>query len=128
MVLSKCFEPPDLISVALKGAISADDQAEVLRWVRTAIQHVGKVRVLIMLEGFAGWALDQDVLDEARWLRDDEPVVQMAIVGRPEWGRAVLTFIAQPLRRMPIRYFDAEPAARQWLGGTPLTNTTSASA
>jgi hypothetical protein len=128
MVLSKCFEPPDLITIGLKGAISADDQAQVLEWVRSAIRHLGKVRVLIVLEGFVGWALDEHVLDEARWLRDDEPVMQMAIVGRPEWGRAVLTFIAQPLRQMPIRYFDTEPAARQWLGVAPHTDTTSAPA
>jgi hypothetical protein len=40
----------------------------------------------------------------------------MAIVGEAEWKIPVLTLITQPLRRMPIEYFETESVARRWLG------------
>jgi hypothetical protein len=49
------------------------------------------------------------------WLRDNEGVSRMAIVGEAGWRVAVLTTIAQPVRRVPIDYFTTEEAARRWL-------------
>jgi hypothetical protein len=69
----------------------------------------------VSLEQFAGWNVNDYVDGDAWWLQDDEGVSMIAIVGEPEWKLAVLTVIAQPLRRIPIRYFETEAAARQWL-------------
>ena len=46
---------------------------------------------------------------------DDEGVSKIGIFGDPEWKPAVLTLMAQPLRRVPIAYFATEVAARRWL-------------
>ena len=119
MVLGKRFEPPDLVGATLTGVITADDQADVVEWVRTALRHLGRVRVLIVLDTFADWIPDA-TLDSRAWLGDDEGISQIAIVGRGEWRAAVLTVIAQPVRRLPIRYFESETDARQWLRTEPL--------
>ena len=119
MVLGKRFEPPDLVGATLKGVIGADDQADVVDWVRTAIRHLGRVRVLIVLDEFSGW-MPAASFESRAWLGDDEGVSQIAIVGQDEWRTEVLTVIAQPIRALPIRYFKTETDARQWLRTEPL--------
>ena len=121
MVLNKAFEPPDLAVATLAGVVTSSDQANIIAWVRESIDGVGPVRLLLLLELFGGWQ-PPDSFDDARmWLRDDEGVSRMAIVGAWAWKRTVLTFLAQPLRGIPIEYFNSESAARRWLEGLPAT-------
>lgn len=127
MLLSARLEPPDLITAAVGGVITTDDQLEVVKFVRAAVATVGSVRLLLVLDRFAGWKPEAGVDDRALWLRDDEGVSRMAIVGDPEWRVAVLTLVGQPLRRVPIAYFATEAAARRWLRavrGSPYAMTT----
>ena len=119
MVLGKLFEPPDLVAITLTGLITADDQAAVVEWVRAATEHVGQVRLLIVLDGFTNWVPDA-TSDSRMWLSEDDEVSHIAIVGNREWRTKVLTIIAQPIRRLPIRYFEAERDAREWLRTEPL--------
>jgi hypothetical protein len=85
--------------------------------VRTLIRTRGTARVLLRLGGFAGVApVDAATDPAALWLRDDEPVQKIAIVGEERWKPQVLTLMAQPVRGIPIDYFDTEAAARAWLG------------
>jgi hypothetical protein len=115
MVLSTRFEPPDLITAMVGGVVTADDQSDLVKFVRAAVAITGSVRVLLFLDRFAGWKLDADREGHTLWLRDDEGVSKIAIVGDPEWRPAILSLIAQPLRRVPIAYFATEAAARRWL-------------
>ena len=115
MVISRHFEPPDVVTATLRGVVTASDHTELLAWIRASIRHAGAVRLLIRLEEFAGWNPGA-LLDSASWLADDEAVLQIAIVGQPEWKLGVFTMMAQPLRGLPIRYFETESAARAWLG------------
>lgn len=115
MVISKAFEPPDLVVATLAGVVTSSDQADVIEWVRDSIRSVAAVRVLLVLELFGGWQPPSSFDDARLWLRDDEGVTKMAIVGALTWRRSVLTFLAQPLRRIPIQYFESEFTARRWL-------------
>jgi hypothetical protein len=115
MVLTRRFEPPDLVTATLGGVVTGDDQAEIVRFVRTAIATAGSVRVLLHLDQFAGWKPDAHFDRHSLWLHDDEGVSKIGIFGDPEWKPAVLTLMAQPLRRVPIAYFATEAAARRWL-------------
>ena len=117
MVVSKVFEPPDLAIATLAGVVTSGDQADVIEWVRDSIRGVGRVRLLILLDLFGGWHPPGSFDDDRMWLRDDEGVAKMAVVGAWAWKRTVLTFLAQPLRGIPIEYFNSEAAARQWLQG-----------
>jgi hypothetical protein len=118
MVLSRRFEPPDLVAATLVGVVTSSDQAELVTFVRATIPAVGSVRVLLRLEQFAGWNPDAAFDRESLWLRDDEGVSRIAVVGDPEWRGAVLTLMTQPVRRVPIEYFATEAAARAWLERT----------
>ena len=114
MVLRKAFEHPDLAVATLGDVVTSSDQRELIGWIRHSIERAGAARVLVVLERFNGWrpaSLD----DPGLWLRDDERVSKIAIVGEMAWRSTILTLIAQPLRRIPIEYFETEAAARQWL-------------
>ena len=116
MVLSTVIEPPDVLVATVTGTMTTADQARLIAWIRAAIRSAGAVRVLVRLDRFAGWlAPDANVDPSTIWLRDDEPVRQLAIVGDPRWRQQVLTMTAQPVRGIPIHYFETEPAARAWL-------------
>ena len=119
MVLSTRLEPPDLITTTLRGVVTPSDHANVIGSIRSAVASVGQVRVLIVFDTFGGWVPDATTFNTQSWLGDDEKVSRIAIVGRPEWRRSVLTLIVQPIRRLPIRYFETEAAARRWLGLEP---------
>ena len=68
----------------------------------------------MVLDDFVGWHFTS--LDHrTSFIDDDEGVSRIAIVGAPERRIAVLTALAQPVRKMPIRYFETEEAARTWL-------------
>jgi hypothetical protein len=115
MVLTKTFEPPDLVVIALSGVVAASDQADLVRWVRHNVRTAGAVRLLVQLELFGGWNAAGSLDDTGLWLQDDKDVSKIAIVGARAWRRTVLTVIGQPLRTIPIDYFETEAAARQWL-------------
>ena len=115
MVRSRVFEPPDLLVANLEGVVTADDQALLVAWVRDWIRRTGEVRVLMHLTRFAGWNAGDSLDDSALWLRDDEQVSRMAVVGDLTWRVAIMTILAQPLRRIPIQYFETDKAARRWL-------------
>ena len=127
MVSSKRFEPPDLVVVMITGVVTPLDQAELVGVVRAAIQSAGSARVLLHLQRFGGWNPEARLDAESLWLRDDEGVSKIAIVGDPEWKIPVLTLVAQPIRQVPIQYFENEAAARHWLERPAYVRTPNAS-
>ena len=127
MVGSRGFESPNLVTATLQGVVTARDHVELLDWVRRWVRRAGPVRLLITLETFGGWKPDPSLEKVTSWLDDDEGVLQMAIVGRPEWKLHVLTLVAQPLRRLPISFFGSEDEARQWLRPDSQTPASAAS-
>jgi hypothetical protein len=115
MVLTRRFQPPDLVTATLDGVVTADDQVELVSFVRAAIAIAGSVRVLLHVDRFGGWKPDARLDPDSVWLHDDEGVSRIGIFGDLEWKATVLTVMAQPLRRVPIAYFATEAAARRWL-------------
>jgi hypothetical protein len=115
VVIGRRFEPPDLIVVTLADVVTSRDQAELLEWARALIRQVGPLRVLIRLETFGGWKLDDSSDRVASWLNDDEGVLKVAFVGKSDWKPSVFNLVAQPIRHLPISYFESETTARDWL-------------
>jgi hypothetical protein len=125
MVVSRHLEASDLAVVTLRGVFTGYDQAELLEWFRASIRTAFGVRLLIVLESYGGWKPGEQPYGQSSWLRDDEGVIQIAIVGSTAWRMDVLTLLAAPLRGIPIKYFESEAAARRWLGVTPVSLRTS---
>jgi SpoIIAA-like len=115
MSMSAAFEPPDLVVATLGGVITSGDHTRFVTSVQQWVREAGSVRILVRLEDFAGWNGAGEQGTATPWLAD-EGISKMAIVGEAEWKIPLLTLITQPLRRMPIEYFDRESVARHWLG------------
>lgn len=123
MVVSTVFESPDLLTATVSGALTGADQARLVESIRDWIGRRGAIRALLLLDQFTGWFPNVGAVDDAAmWLRDDERVVRIAIVGEAKWKRQVLTTAAQPLRGIPIEYFETEADARTWLGPPNTTS------
>ena len=113
MVSNRTFEPPDLLLVTLDGLVTSSDQAALVAWVRDMIRRRGALRVLVMLNQFAGWNANASFDDPQLWLDDDEGVTRLAVVGDRKWRSTILTMVAQSVRSLPIEYFETEKAARR---------------
>jgi hypothetical protein len=113
------IEPPDVVVVTVTGMLTMGDQVRVIEAVRELIRTNGMARVVLRLDGLAGIVpVDAATDPAALWLHDDEPVRKIAIVGEDRWRHQLLTLMAQPVRGIPIDYFETETAARAWLGSS----------
>ena len=115
MLLETSCDPAGLVTVSLGEVVTSRDQAQAVAFVRASLATAGSVRVLLRLERYGGWLPDPGADPGAVWLRDDEGVTAIAIVGAPAWRIELLTLFTQPLRRLPVAYFTDEPAAHEWL-------------
>jgi hypothetical protein len=81
------------------------------------IKKEGDIRILVVLENFAGWEKAKGWGDISFPLQNDPYIKKIAIVGDAEWRDLVYAFTGKGLREVPIEYFEAnrEDAARQWL-------------
>jgi hypothetical protein len=108
-------EAPDLVRITLRGRMAPADQAALLYFVTKAIERAGRIRLLIVLDGFEGWTTGEEWGDDALRLASDTPIVKAAFVGEDRWKEEVFAFVARPFRKAPIEYFEDEAAARSWL-------------
>jgi hypothetical protein len=115
MLRETSCETAGLLTVSLDGIVTSRDQEQIVAFVRASLATAGSVRVLLQLENFGGWLPDPAADPDAVWLRDDEGVTAIAIVGAPDRRIELQTLFAQPLRRLPVAYFTEASEARDWL-------------
>jgi SpoIIAA-like len=77
----------------------------------------GSARLLVVLNGFMGWAADDDWSGLDFLTPFGDQIARMAIVGDPAWRDEMLLFVAAGLRRAPVEFFvpGAVDTARAWL-------------
>ena len=110
-------EGSGLVRITLKGRMAPADHAALLYFITKAIERLGRVRLLVVLDGFEGWSGGEEWTDDALRLADDAPVVKAAVVGEARWKDEVFAFVSRPFRKIPIEYFGSEAVARAWLAG-----------
>jgi hypothetical protein len=116
VVPSRWCEPSGLVGAIVTGAVTRADQAELLTFVKGAIARFGEVRILIRLERYAGGHHDGRFDPDELWNGGEgEGICRIAVVGEPAWK--TVAPITSRHRRVPIRYFATECAARGWLAG-----------
>jgi len=108
-------EAGDLVHLTVRGRLTTPDQAALVYFITKAAQRHGRVRLLITLEGFAGWAPDDEWGNEALRVADDATIVKAAFTGEARWKDDVFAFVSRPFRTIPVDYFTSEEAARSWL-------------
>jgi hypothetical protein len=112
-------EEGNLLVGKLRGVLAKADFDEWIRRALDSIQRHKKIRMLILLEDFAGWERGVDWGDVSFAFDHDQDVERIAIVGDERWKEEAFVFTAAPFRTTQIEFFPRPrlEAARAWLKG-----------
>ena len=84
---------------------------------KQTIAREGKIRALMIAEGFEGWERKADWGDVSFMMEQGQHIEKMAIVGDEKWRDDALAFTAKGFRPTAIEFFPASRTneARIWL-------------
>jgi hypothetical protein len=115
---AKLEQPKDRIcTLRVSGELKKSEfdavQAEFLQ----IIAGVGPVKVLVLLEKFAGWERTEAWGDTDFFFSHRNDFEKIAVVGPPHWEAQILAFTGAGLRKGPVKVFPetGESEARAWL-------------
>lgn len=108
-----------VITVHVTGKLSRSDYQRFVPEIERAIRDHGRVRLLVVMDDFAGWdmgALWEDIKFDAKHFNDVERV---AMVGEKRWQEGMSTF-CKPFTTAEVRYFERGelPDAHLWIEET----------
>jgi hypothetical protein len=105
----------------ISGVLSRRDLDAVEQAAADAIQRGGRIRLLVVLDGFAGWEPGMSWRDMGFYIRHGDDIERMAIVGDETWRSEALMFAGADLRKAAVEYFPSSEMARAstWLAGNP---------
>jgi SpoIIAA-like len=106
-----------LLEIKVRGMLKKTDYDRIIQIAKEAIVRQGKVRALIILEGFEGWERHKDWGDVSFMMQEGQQIEKMAIVGDEKWRDDGLAFTAKGFRPTAIEFFGAARLneARTWL-------------
>jgi len=106
-----------LLEIKLRGMLKKSDHDRLIQIAKEAIEREGKVRVLIVFEGFEGWERHRDWGDVSFMTEEGQHIEKMAIVGDERWEDEALAFTAKGLRPTAIEFFPPSRLneGRTWL-------------
>jgi hypothetical protein len=109
-----------VLLLQVTGKVRSDEYKQIVPSVEQAIEHHGKIRMLVKLQDFQGCsagALWQDIKFGAKHFNHIE---RMTVVGERKWHQWVTTFL-RPFTTATVRYFprERETEAREWLTAEP---------
>ena len=101
----------------VSGLLTKNELDSVQTAARDEIQRGGKIKLLIVLDGFQGWEKGAAWGDISFAAAYGDQIEKMAIVGEPRWETEALMFVGAGIRRTPVKFFVSEQAAqaRMWL-------------
>ena len=81
------------------------------------IKKIGNIKLLVILDNFAGWEEAEGWEDTSFAERNDQYIDKIAIVGDEKWRDMAYLFTLKGLRPVAIEFFkpDQEANARVWL-------------
>ena len=95
----------DVITVRIAGVLAEAALIDLQKATADVIRRLGKVRLLVLAEGFTGWASGGAWNDFSFQQNYDSCIEGMAIVGDRRWEDLALIFAGKDLRSFPIEYF-----------------------
>jgi UPF0288 family protein (methanogenesis marker protein 3) len=106
----------NIIEVHLTGKLAKEDYEYFVPLVEKKIEEIGKLRVLMVMRDFHGWAasaLWEDIKFDVKHFKDIE---RLAMVGESTWEKGMAAF-CKPFTSAKIKYYNLteEEAARQWI-------------
>jgi len=109
-----------LLTMTVSGQLRKADLDAAQACAAAAIARHGKVRTLVLAEGFQGWESGQDWGDLGFMMAHDHEIEKIAVVGPVSWRDEVLMFLGAGIRAATVRYFglDELELARFWAGAS----------
>ncbi len=107
----------NIFRMDISGRLTAADFALLQRSAVAEIERAGNIRLLVLLNGFDGWAPGGNWRDLGFYIRHANNIERIAIVGEERWRSESLMFVGADLRQSPVSFFapaDGEKAAA-WL-------------
>jgi hypothetical protein len=106
-----------LLQLKVRGMLKKADHERLVQIAKEAIAREGKIRALIIAEGFQGWERSGDWGDVSFMMEEGQHIEKMAIVGDEKWRDDALAFTARGFRPTAIEFFAASRLneARTWL-------------
>ena len=110
-------EASGIYVIRISGILTDQDQKEVEKFGKTTIDRSGKIKVLILAEGFSGWAKKGDWGDLTFMLEYDPYIEKIAVVASEQWRDKMLVFLGAGLREAAVEFFPIgeENMAHAWL-------------
>lgn len=107
-----------LLRLRVQGTLSKAEFDRVIQSARTAIGREGAIRLLVTLDGFAGWERHKGWGDLSFMMEEGRHIEKIAIVGDENWRDDALAFTAAGLRPTLIEFFAPSRLsdAQRWLG------------
>jgi len=106
-----------LLQIKIRGMLKKADYDRIIQIAKEAIAREGKVRALIILEGFEGWERHEDWGDVSFMNQQGQHIEKMAIVGDEKWKDDAFAFTAKGFRPTAIEFFPPSRLneSRTWL-------------
>src|SRR5262249_50079786 len=105
------------LQAKVRGMLQRAEYDRMLQLARDIIKREGKMRVLVLLDGFEGWERHRDWGDVSFAIQEGRNIEKMAIVGDEKWRDETLAFTAAGFRPRASEFLAASglAEARRWL-------------
>ncbi len=110
-------EASGIYVIRISGILTDQDQKKVENFGKATIDRSGKIKVLILAEGFSGWA-KKGAWDDMTFMLEYDPYIEkIAVVADEQWRDEMLMFLGAGLRNATMEFFPRgqENKARTWL-------------
>ena len=107
-------------TLEIRGTLRKADLERCQAELAVEMARIGPVRLLFVLEGFEGWAPEDNWSDLSFYMKHGEAIERIAIVGSERWRSETLMFVGADLRKAPVEFFPEQAVsdARAWLDET----------
>ncbi len=117
MAVSGKREPSGLYVLRLSGLFTNEQRKAMENAGRAEIDRRSKIRILLLADGFEGWAKGGDWGDIRFMLEYDPYMEKIAVVADEKWRDSFLMYLAAGHRQAAVEFFPLgqEKKAREWL-------------
>ena len=109
-------EGGNLYRLDVRGTLRKADLERCQDELLHGMSRAGPVRLLFVLDGFDGWAAQDNWSDLSFYVKHGDRIERIAIVGQDRWRTEALMFAGADLRKAPVEFFSERADARAWLG------------
>ena len=108
----------NVIASRVSGKLRHSDLSRLQSSAIELIRRQGRIRILVLAEGFQGWEESGDWGDVSFQMQHDRDIERIALVGDRKWEDLVSAFVGKGIRTVDIRFFNPSEIdeAKTWIG------------